>query len=262
MSAWRIACHGRQKSKWYLSFQQLIAASAPLRFIIARRRALSARSSALAGSSARFRATPFHNKAGPPALCQNTALWVSSGVRAEAVTTPSPPSAFTSLSSAAYAALSSSSGPSLRNCDELCSRNGFTPPTHGVGSSGDVPFGNSRLPVPRIRVRLPLRRPEASVVLSCGDHRVGSSGPRRDPLRLELRVRYRRERRVVVRGERFQQGRSVIERDAGGHCGNDVGENAIRRGRGSGLLRGSSVGPRGLEPRTCGLRVRCSARLS
>lgn len=26
-SAWRIASHGRQKSKWYLSFQQLMAAS-------------------------------------------------------------------------------------------------------------------------------------------------------------------------------------------------------------------------------------------
>ena len=36
-----IAFHGLQKSQWYLSFQQLIAASAALRFCIARRRALS-----------------------------------------------------------------------------------------------------------------------------------------------------------------------------------------------------------------------------
>src|SRR5215475_3484609 len=35
----RIAFQGRQKSKWYLSFQELIAASAPLRFCIAKRRA-------------------------------------------------------------------------------------------------------------------------------------------------------------------------------------------------------------------------------
>jgi hypothetical protein len=84
-----------------LSFQQLIDASAPLRFIIASRRALSALSSAWAGSSARLRATPLHNKAGPPALCQKIALYVWSTLRAVAVTTPSPPSALTSLKSAA-----------------------------------------------------------------------------------------------------------------------------------------------------------------
>ena len=37
-----IAFHGRQKSKWYLSFQQLIAASAPLMFCNARSLAASA----------------------------------------------------------------------------------------------------------------------------------------------------------------------------------------------------------------------------
>jgi hypothetical protein len=31
----------------------------------------------------------------------------------------------------------------VRNCEELSNRNGRTPPTHGVGSSGDVPFGNN-----------------------------------------------------------------------------------------------------------------------
>jgi hypothetical protein len=39
-----IAFHGRQKSKWYLSFQVLIAPSAAARFCIARRRELSAAS--------------------------------------------------------------------------------------------------------------------------------------------------------------------------------------------------------------------------
>jgi hypothetical protein len=38
LPASRIACHGRQKSQWYLSFQQLMIASAPARFIIANRR--------------------------------------------------------------------------------------------------------------------------------------------------------------------------------------------------------------------------------
>src|SRR5215203_831256 len=36
-----IAFHGRQKSQWYLSFQQLIAVSAPARFSIPSRRAVS-----------------------------------------------------------------------------------------------------------------------------------------------------------------------------------------------------------------------------
>ena len=38
-----IAFQGRQKSQWYLSFQQLIAASATTRFCIANSRALSVR---------------------------------------------------------------------------------------------------------------------------------------------------------------------------------------------------------------------------
>ena len=35
----------------------------------------------------------------------------------------------------------SASGLAERNCDELCIRNGLTPPTHGVGSCAVVPFG-------------------------------------------------------------------------------------------------------------------------
>jgi hypothetical protein len=51
------------------------------------------------------------------------------------------PSALTSLKSSAHAALLSAWGPSVRNCEELCIRNGRTPPTHGVGSSICVPSG-------------------------------------------------------------------------------------------------------------------------
>src|SRR5215207_11078841 len=49
-----IAFHGRQKSKWYLSFQQLIDASAAVRFSIANKRALLTMSTAEVGFSTRF----------------------------------------------------------------------------------------------------------------------------------------------------------------------------------------------------------------
>src|SRR5688572_30026350 len=78
-SARWIAPTGRQKSKWYLSFQQLIAASAALRFIIANRRALSARLTLWVGLVTRFRATKFHVCTG--VLCQNIAICVWSVVR-------------------------------------------------------------------------------------------------------------------------------------------------------------------------------------
>src|SRR5215207_3109853 len=131
-----IAFHGRQKSQWYLSFQQLIPASAAVRFCIANKRALSARSTARLGSLSRFRATAFQVATG--VLCQKSAMCVCSGVRAVLLTEPS---AFTSLKSAAHATLVSAGGPALRNCDELCIRNGRTFPTHGVGSSMGVPSG-------------------------------------------------------------------------------------------------------------------------
>ena len=57
-----IAFHGRQKSKWYLSFQQLIAASAPLRFCSARSLALSAASRSFRAMSCR--ATSFQLRIG------------------------------------------------------------------------------------------------------------------------------------------------------------------------------------------------------
>jgi hypothetical protein len=63
---------------------------------------------------------------------------VCSGVRTVLLTEPR---AFTSLKSAAQAALVSARGPAVRNCDELCIRNGRTVPTHGVGSSIFVPSG-------------------------------------------------------------------------------------------------------------------------
>jgi len=74
-------------------------------------------------------------------LQDHFAMYVWVLVRVEAVKTPSPPIAFTSLKSAAQAALVSAGGPAPRNCDELCIRNGLTPPTHGVGSCTVVPFG-------------------------------------------------------------------------------------------------------------------------
>ena len=67
-----IAFHGRQKSKWYLSFQQLIAASAPLRFCSASSLALSAASRLFRPMSCR--ATSFQLRTG--ALCHHLALYV------------------------------------------------------------------------------------------------------------------------------------------------------------------------------------------
>src|SRR6185503_3970535 len=122
-----IAFHGRQKSKWYLSFQQLIAASAPLRFSSARSLALSAALRSFRAMSCR--ATSFQLRTG--ALCHHLALYVWSSVRVEPVALPR---FLTSLNSVAHCALPSAGGGALRNCDELWMRNGFTPPTHGVGS--------------------------------------------------------------------------------------------------------------------------------
>src|SRR4029453_12946786 len=94
-----------------------------------------------------WRATSFQLATG--LLCHHLAINVWVAVRAEGVTTPSPPSALTSLTSAAYAALLSASGPAERNCDELFIRNGLTPPTHGVGSSTVAPFGATGSKTPR-----------------------------------------------------------------------------------------------------------------
>ena len=51
----------------------------------------------------------------------------------------SEPSALTSLNSAVYAALVSASGPGVRNCDPLSTRNGFASFTHGLGSHAGAP---------------------------------------------------------------------------------------------------------------------------
>src|SRR5215211_6262403 len=77
----------------------------------------------------RSRATAFQLARG--ALCHQRAMYVCSGDRTVLDTEPS---AFTSLKSRAHAALESGFGPAVRNCDELCMRKGFTPPTQGVGS--------------------------------------------------------------------------------------------------------------------------------
>ena len=98
-----IAFHGRQKSKWYLSFQQLIDASAPLRFSSARSLALSAASRPVRVMSCR--ATSFQLKTG--ALCHHLALYVCSSVRVEPVALPR---LLTSLNSSAHCWLSSAGG--------------------------------------------------------------------------------------------------------------------------------------------------------
>src|SRR5215475_7310374 len=123
----RIAFQGRQKSKWYLSFQALIAASAPLRFCIAKRRAAARASKPSLLAS--WVPTSFQLIIG--LLCHQRAKYVWSGVRTLGGAVAEP-FAFTSLTSAAYAELSTGSGSTLRNCDPLSRRNGLTPPTHGV----------------------------------------------------------------------------------------------------------------------------------
>jgi hypothetical protein len=57
---------------------------------------------------------------------QNSAVSVSSAVRALGVVTPSPPSALISLRSAAYLAEASAYGGPGRNCDASSSTNGVT----------------------------------------------------------------------------------------------------------------------------------------
>jgi hypothetical protein len=76
-----------------LSFQQLIDASAPLRFSIAKRRALSAASRSFRAT--RSRATAFQLATG--VLCHQRAMYVCVGVRVALFTSPS---AFTSRKSA------------------------------------------------------------------------------------------------------------------------------------------------------------------
>ena len=129
-----MAFHGRQKSKWYLSFQQLIAASAPLMFCSARSLALSAASMSVRVMSCR--ATSFQLNTG--ALCHHLATYVCWSVRVEPVALPR---ALTSLNSVAHCALSSAGGGAERNCEELWMRNGRTSPAHGVGSSSGAPVG-------------------------------------------------------------------------------------------------------------------------
>src|SRR6478735_11855102 len=126
------AFQGRQKSKWYLSFQQLIDASAPAMFCSARSLALSAASRPFRVMSCR--ATSFQLNTG--ALCHHLATYVCSSLRVEPVALPR---ALTSLNSVAHCALSSAGGGTERNCEELWIRNGLTSPAHGVGSRTGTP---------------------------------------------------------------------------------------------------------------------------
>src|SRR5262245_26828107 len=85
LAASRSAVIGRQKLQWYLSFQQPIEPSAPARFVIASRRALSTPSSC--SLSARARKTRF--QIAMPLSCQKIAAAVWSAVRLVLVSEPS-----------------------------------------------------------------------------------------------------------------------------------------------------------------------------
>ena len=129
-----IAFHGRQKSKWYLSFQQLIAASAPAMFSSARSRALSAALRSVAGDELPGDFAPAQTwRALPPLgdvrLVGGPGRAVDSAQELDLV----------ELSGLLRAV--SAGGGTLRNCDELWMKNGFTPPTHGVGSRIGSPVG-------------------------------------------------------------------------------------------------------------------------
>src|SRR3954454_12304152 len=100
---------------------------------------ISARSLAASAASRPFRAmswraTSFQLSTG--ALCHHLAKYVWSAVRVVLVALPR---LLTSLNSVAHCWLSSAGGGAERNCEELWMRNGFTLPTHGVGSSSGAP---------------------------------------------------------------------------------------------------------------------------
>src|SRR5262249_25564626 len=116
-----------------------IAASAPLRFCMAKRRAAARASKPSLLAS--WVPTSFQLIIG--LLCHQRAKYVWSGVRTLGGAVAEP-FAFTSLTSAAYAELSSGSGSTLRNCDRLWRRNGLTPPTHGVGSRIGLPLASRK----------------------------------------------------------------------------------------------------------------------
>src|SRR4051812_37283902 len=83
---------------------------------------------------ARSRPTSFQLLTG--VLCHHRAMYVWVAVRTVLFTAPS---AFTSLNSLAHLALEGSGGPGVRNCEGDFSVNGFTAPTHGVGSRMGCP---------------------------------------------------------------------------------------------------------------------------
>ena len=124
-----IAFHGRQKSKWYLSFQQLIAASAP-RSGSASRAGGRCRRASRPFRATRSRATSFQLRTGAALPPHGDVRLVG---RADRAVRPGR-ALLTSLKSSAHCGAGERRRPAVRNCEELCMRNGFTPPTHGVGS--------------------------------------------------------------------------------------------------------------------------------
>src|SRR5439155_13923563 len=78
---------------------------------------------------------------------------------------------------------------------------------------------------------------------------LAAAVPAAIPWVLGRTVRYSCERGGVCRVQRRLQNRPIWERDARGHRGDDVRKNAVRRGRGGGLLRGIRVETRREEIR-------------
>src|SRR6478672_1124164 len=113
-----------------------MAPSAPARLTSANRRAFCAVVKPKRADSERM--TPPYSPSGCD--CQKIAAFVSSAVR---VVLENEPIDFTSLRSRAYALLVSAFGPCVRSISALGTRNGFTLPTHGVGS-GVVSGGDTR----------------------------------------------------------------------------------------------------------------------
>ena len=121
---------GRQKLQCALSSQQLMSASAPARFSIAKSRACS--TSVSPSLAATVRNVRLYISGGEVVFVKKPARAFCSGVR----WLPTAPSSLTSLYSFAYAPLVMSCGPFDRNCDVLSSTKGSTLATQAFGSLG------------------------------------------------------------------------------------------------------------------------------
>src|SRR6266511_4034018 len=122
-------------------------------------------------------------------------------------------------------------GPSMRNCDELLTRNGCASATQGLGSRIGVPSGlnsGSQKPGPSGGQRR--NRTQTSIV-PLREHGLGRGVADLDPGLLQRSVRDRAKRAVVLRLKR-----DVLRREEGI-------EDTEGRSRDRRLLRSLRVGP-------------------